>query len=83
MGDFIFIPGIRTALKGDMKEIKAWVLGKGREEIRLMIAALTEDEKRIIETGCLINYNRERNRNKAGAAKEFLKETVDDYCEQA
>lgn len=60
IGDYIFIPNIRTALAGEMKDIKAYVVGAGMKEINLFIADLTDDEKRIIKAGCLINYNRNR-----------------------
>ena len=67
-GDYIYIPGIREALDGDMKDIRAYVLsgneeadnGAGMKEINLYIADMTEDEKEIVKAGCLINYNRNR-----------------------
>ena len=67
-GDYIYIPGIREALDGDMKDIRAYVLsgneeadnGAGMKEINLYIADMTEDEKKIVKAGCLINYNRNR-----------------------
>lgn len=60
VGDYIYIPGIRSALDGDMKEIKAYVLGNHPKELSLYIADMTEDEKKIVKAGCLINYNRSR-----------------------
>lgn len=60
VGDYIYVPDIRNALDGDMKEIKAYVLGKQTKEISLYISDMTEDEKKIVKAGCLINYNRNR-----------------------
>ncbi|MGM9618032.1 hydratase [Butyricicoccus sp.] len=60
VGDYIYIPNIRKALDGDMQDIQAYVLGDTVQEISLYIAAMTEDEKKIVKAGCLINYNRNR-----------------------
>ena len=60
VGDYIYIPGIKAALDGDMKDIKAYVIGKETKELSLYIADMTDDEKKIVKAGCLINYNRNR-----------------------
>ncbi len=61
VGDYIFVPGVLKALSGDMKEIPAWVIRDGEARpLTLYISEMTEDEKRIIRAGCLINYNRQR-----------------------
>ncbi len=60
VGDYIYVPGIKEALDGDMKDIKAYVIGDDVKEIKLFIADMTPDEKKIIKAGCLINYNRNR-----------------------
>ncbi len=61
VGDYIFVPGVLKALEGDMKSIPAWVVRDGKAaELRLYISEMTEDEKRIVRAGCLINYNRQR-----------------------
>ncbi|MDO4177060.1 MAG: hydratase [Bacillota bacterium] len=60
VGDMIYVPGIREALAGDMKDIKAYVLGDTAREIKLYIADMTAEEKEIVKAGCLINYNRKR-----------------------
>lgn len=64
IGDYIYIPNAKAALDGDMNDIKAYVLGDTVKEISLYIADMTEDEKKIVKAGCLINYNRNRNKNK-------------------
>lgn len=58
--DMIYVPGIRKAMEGDMKDIKAYVLGDKVREITLYIADMTDEEKEIVKAGCLINYNRKR-----------------------
>ncbi len=60
VGSYIYVPGIRAALDGDMKAIRAYVIGETVKEISLSIADMTEDEKKIVKAGCLINYNRAR-----------------------
>ncbi|MGN1032100.1 MAG: hydratase, partial [Intestinibacter sp.] len=64
VGDYIFVPNIRKALDGDMKDIKAYVIGDEIKELSLYIADMTNDEKEIVKAGCLINYNRNRKANK-------------------
>lgn len=60
VGDYIYVQGIRAALDGDMKDIKAYVIGDEVKELSLYVADMTEDEKKIVKSGCLINYNRSR-----------------------
>lgn len=60
VGDYIFIPSIRTALDGDMQHIKAYIVGKEWQEIELFISPMTDTEKEIVKAGCLINFNRNR-----------------------
>lgn len=60
VGDYIYIPDIRKALDGDMSDIRAYVLGDQIKELSLYLADMTEDEKKIVKAGCLINYNRNR-----------------------
>lgn len=60
VGSYIYVPGIRAALEGDLKKIKAYVIGDQVKELNLSIADMTEDEKKIVKAGCLINYNRNR-----------------------
>ncbi len=61
-GDWIYVPGIRSALENDaLENIRAYVIRGGKAEpLRLFIAPLTEAEREIIINGCLINYKRNR-----------------------
>ena len=58
IGDYILVPNVLDAMNGDMQSIKAYVLGDEVKEIKLYIAPMTEDEKKIVKAGCLINFNR-------------------------
>ena len=55
-GDYIFIPGVKTAVKDKTSEIQAYVLGDTVKEVTLTLKDLTDDERAIILAGCLINY---------------------------
>ena len=56
LGDYVLIPNVREALKGDLQNIKAYVLGDTVKEFELYMAPLTTDERRILADGCLINF---------------------------
>ena len=59
--DYIYIPNARTALEGDLTDIPAYVIKNGKaEEIHLYIQPMTENERKIVKAGCLINFNRNR-----------------------
>lgn len=61
VGDYIFVPGIRKALEGDMQDIAAYAIKDGKaERISLYIDHMTPEEKEIVKAGCLINFNRAR-----------------------
>jgi aconitate hydratase len=56
-GDYVFVPGIREAIKNGTEEIPGKVITKdGVEDITLYVKGLTEEEKTIILEGCLMNY---------------------------
>ena len=57
--DYIFLPGIRSAVKDKVDDIKAYVIKDGQmKEFGLKLGQLTDAEREIILDGCLINYNR-------------------------
>ena len=56
LGDYVLIPNVREALKGDLQNIKAYVLGDTVKEFELYMAPLTTDERQILADGCLINF---------------------------
>ena len=59
--DYIYVPGIRSILDGDLSDIKAYVIKDGKaQEISLYIQDMTQNEREIVKAGCLINFNRNR-----------------------
>ncbi len=61
VGSYIYIPGIRRAIEENrLDNVKAYVIGEKISEITLYTAPMTPEERKIIEAGCLINYNRAR-----------------------
>ena len=59
--DYIYVPGIRSILDGDLSDIKAYVIKNGKaQEISLYIQDMTQNEREIVKAGCLINFNRNR-----------------------
>ena len=58
-GDYIFVPGILEAIKNGTAELTAYILGSDIKPFTLQIAPLTDDERKIIIEGCLINYYRD------------------------
>ena len=60
VGDYIFVPNIKSHLRGDMSKIPAYIIGKNIKEISLSIAEMTDAEKSIVEAGSLINYNKSK-----------------------
>ena len=56
-GDMIFIPGIREAVSNGRPVVQAKAITKaGTADITLELKDLTDDEKRILLEGCLMNY---------------------------
>lgn len=57
-GDFIYIKGIKSAIEKGESSVKAVIVNEnGTKEIELSLGAMTDEEKDIIVSGCLINYN--------------------------
>ncbi len=60
LGDYVFIPGIKEALKQDDKTLTGYRIRCGVvTPLALSLGSLTKDERDILLAGCLINaYNR-------------------------
>ncbi len=57
--DYIYIPSIREAIEDKSQIIKAYcVSGDKLTEFDLSLGDMTDEERKIILSGCLINYNR-------------------------
>ncbi len=59
-GDYLFIKDIKNAIENKVDSVKASVVNKGMKEFPLSLGDLTDDERRIILEGCLINYNKSK-----------------------
>ena len=59
-GDYLFIRDIKNAIENKVDSVKAYVVNKGMKEFTLSLGDLTDDERRIIMEGCLINYNKSK-----------------------
>ncbi len=58
-GDWLFVPDIRRAVAEKSAEIRAYAVRDGAlRAFTLTLGDLTDDEREIIEDGCLINYYR-------------------------
>ena len=58
VGEYVYIKGVRSAILEGKTEFTAKVIGEKEREITLKISPLTDDEKKIILKGCLINFYR-------------------------
>ena len=59
--DYLFVPGIRKAVEEKADVIKAYKVDTeagNLREFELTLGELTDEERRVILRGCLINYNR-------------------------
>ena len=56
-GDLIYIPGIKKAVETGARQVPAKVLSGGEtRDITLLLPELTQKEREIILTGCLMNW---------------------------
>ena len=68
VGDWVFVPEIRKALEENaLSSIEAWVLSgddasAAPARVELSIEPMTAEEREIVMAGCLINYNRAKQR---------------------
>ena len=56
-GDWVYIPGVKEKILAGIEDFAGYVItDEGTSEILLHCGGLTEEEKKIIACGCLINY---------------------------
>ncbi len=61
LDDIIFIPNVKKNIESGAKEFAAVVInGDKVRNITLKLDSLTDTEKDIIESGCLMNYYKDR-----------------------
>lgn len=57
VGEWLYIPDIKTSLQKGEQEMNAYVLKRDSvEEVKLETGELTSDERKILLAGCLMNY---------------------------
>lgn len=62
VGDYIWIPAIKSQLLAGVSEIGAYVIKDGKlEKLALSLDQLSEKERSVISEGCLINYYKKGN----------------------
>ncbi len=61
-GQYIFVKDVRKTIEDKKNEFKAIIVGENKE-ITLKIADMTDDERDIILSGCLINYYKSHKEN--------------------
>lgn len=57
-GDYLFVPDVLTHLEESSGVFRAYILGDKVREITLRVGDMTEKEREIVRSGCLINFNR-------------------------
>ena len=55
-GDYIFVKDVKKAIETKTDSFEAYRLGNTAEKFTLKISPLTDDERKIILSGCLINF---------------------------
>ena len=58
--DYVFLPGVKKMIQDKLPSIKAYAVKKDGtvNEFELSVGDLTDDERKIILSGCLINFYR-------------------------
>ncbi|MDD3299033.1 MAG: hydratase, partial [Firmicutes bacterium] len=56
--DYLYIPGIKNAVKTGANTINAYIVNKEVIPIVLSLQGMTPEEGKILQAGCLINYYR-------------------------
>jgi len=63
VGDWVYVPGIRAAVENGQEQIEAKLLHEGVVSgLQLTLSGLSDDDRRLLLTGCLINAQREASR---------------------
>ncbi len=65
VGQFLFVPNVKNALLSGLTSFDGYIVSESEmKKITLHLPTLTENEKNIIASGCLINFNRNKLLNK-------------------
>ena len=66
VGDYLLVPGIRSALKEGRSDLQVRRVTGVQREISCTLGQLTEEERKILLSGCLINYYAQERRTMDG-----------------
>ena len=57
VGDYVYIPGLRAGIEAGQEEFTAQLVHDGQiSQLKLLCKGLTENERKILTEGCLMNY---------------------------
>ena len=57
VGDYVYIPGLRAGIEAGQEEFTAKLVHDGQiSQLKLLCKGLTENERKILTEGCLMNY---------------------------
>lgn len=61
-GEWLWLPGIRRAVESGAEEAEAWIVRRNGDKVRVTakMPELTGDDRKILLSGCLMNYYSER-----------------------
>ena len=57
-GDYIFFPYVKSAVSGKQSSMIGYVLGNPIQKITVTVGELSDEERKILIDGCMINYYR-------------------------
>lgn len=61
-GEWLWLPNVRAEVESGAEEAEAWLLTRngGKIRVKALMPGLTEDDRKILLSGCLMNYYSER-----------------------
>ncbi len=59
-GDYIFVKDVKNAIKNKQDKFDAYIVNDDMKSFELKISDLTDDEREIILSGCLINFYKKK-----------------------
>ncbi len=62
VGDYVFLEGVRAAVASGGEIVRGKVIGKETYDINFRIPEMSQSERDVILSGCLINYYQGKNK---------------------
>ena len=61
-GEWLWLPNVRAEVESGAEEAEAWLLTRngGKIRVKALMPGLTEDDRKILLSGCLMNYYSEQ-----------------------